>query len=138
MPTATHHMVMGYELARDVAGFLATISGLGTLGTDIKVDESPPSPTPLITVHADPGYIATGEVLSSPELRITVRDKKKTLVREKVIKIYEALHRQHPPLERFYAFFRARYSDDFSKDVNSWYVGEIAIETQAHPKTGLV
>jgi hypothetical protein len=137
MPTATHHMVMGYELARDVAGFLATIPGLGTLGTDIKVDESPPSPTPLITVHADPGYIGTGEVLSSPELRITVRDKKKTLVREKVIKIYEALHRKKPPLERFDAFFRIRYTDDYSRDVNDWYVGEIAVETLAYPRIGL-
>lgn len=133
MPTSTHYIVMGYELARDVAVYLGT-TGLGTFGDDIKVDEMPDNPVEMISVTGEDGLIAPGQVISSPVIRVTVRDKEKKLARPRMMQVYELLHRQRPPLERFYAFFIAESHDDYGKNVNNRYVYEVRLATMAHPK----
>lgn len=142
MPTATHHIVLGFEVAKELCRFIA-VSGLGTFqgassvppnARAIKLGRISPEPLEQIAVRAENGQRG---YLSYPRIRIWVQAKNVVACKATVAQLYELLDHKRPRLQTIQAFFKADASDEDVRQAQNYVRFPIGFSVICHPKLGV-
>lgn len=133
MPTASHHIVLGTELARDVVKDLAAGS-FGTEGVELKISRFVTEPLNQIRVRAEARARPEGDVMSRPGLRITIRRKTVAEAEPVALAITERYHKQPLNLERFHALFTLEVTDEPVREGRNYVLYDLPFSVVAQPK----
>lgn len=114
-------------LAKELAAYLATVSGVGAVGTDIFIGRQPETPNDCITVLETGGQEPSAYTpLSKPTVQIIVRNTSYEAGRTKAATVFDALHQKaNSDLGENYVYYvlaiaDVGYLDQDENDRHEW------------------